>query len=275
MPAKVADNVQITAADIRAALLSLYTQPEWALLFEVRDATGGRATRSADALAMSLWPSRGLELYGMEIKVSRSDWRREREKPQKAETIAAYCHRWQIVAPPGVVPIEELPPAWGLLTWDGKRFSTQREPARTEAKPIDYLFLAAILRRAHKTDQASLDALIADREKMMRDQNDTLVEQRVQARTRDFHHLKQSVDEFELKSGLKLSPWDAGNIGAAVKVVQAMGVRAYSHAFTVIDAYRKAADEVEKALTDAGVEREPESQPSILQHAAKKKARRA
>lgn len=66
---------RITAADIEAALARIYSQPEWAILFDVGNATGGRATRRADAVAMSLWPSRGLELYGFEIKVSRADWK--------------------------------------------------------------------------------------------------------------------------------------------------------------------------------------------------------
>jgi hypothetical protein len=44
-----------------------------AVLFEVRNATGFDANRSIDAVTMTLWPSLGLELAGMEIKISRSD----------------------------------------------------------------------------------------------------------------------------------------------------------------------------------------------------------
>lgn len=61
----------MNADAIRHALRQKFPAQEYALFFEVRSATGfpGRL-RSADALAMSLWPSRGLELHGFEIKVS-------------------------------------------------------------------------------------------------------------------------------------------------------------------------------------------------------------
>lgn len=69
-----------------------YPAPAWAFLEEVRNQTGyARTIRTADALAMSLYPSRGLHLHGFEVKVSRADWFRELNDPKKAEEIAAYC----------------------------------------------------------------------------------------------------------------------------------------------------------------------------------------
>ena len=72
------------AADVRAALARKFCAPEYALFYEVANATGSAATRSADAIAMGLWPSRGLYLQGFEIKVSRSDWLSELKNPAKA-----------------------------------------------------------------------------------------------------------------------------------------------------------------------------------------------
>ena len=52
-----------------------YRPPEWAFLVQVKNGVGWtRKDRTADALAMSLWPSRGLELHGFELKSRRSDW---------------------------------------------------------------------------------------------------------------------------------------------------------------------------------------------------------
>ena len=89
--------------------------PEWAYLEHVRDSSGFAARRTADALALHLWPSRGHELHGFEVKVSRGDWRRELAKPDKAEGWCQVVDRWWIVAPRGVVPKDELPATWGLL----------------------------------------------------------------------------------------------------------------------------------------------------------------
>ena len=87
----------LTAADICVGLRKRYIAPEWALLFNVANGTGARQYRYADAIGMSLYPSRGLEIHGFEVKISKSDWKREAADPEKAETIAAYCDRWWVV----------------------------------------------------------------------------------------------------------------------------------------------------------------------------------
>lgn len=63
----------------------------------VRDAAGFNVTRTADVLALGLWPSRGNELHGFEVKVSRADWRKELAQPEKAEGWCQIVDRWWIV----------------------------------------------------------------------------------------------------------------------------------------------------------------------------------
>lgn len=125
-----------------------YAPPAYCLLGEVRDAAGFKASRSADAIAMSLWPSRGLLLMGFEFKVSRGDWLKELKTPEKAETIAAYCDTWTLVTPPDVAKLEEIPPAWGWIVADGKRLRDEKRAAQSPAKAMDRGFLACLLRRA-------------------------------------------------------------------------------------------------------------------------------
>lgn len=85
--------------EIHTALRARFALPEYALMFEVRSGTGHSSqVRYADAMALGLWPSRGLELTGFEIKVSRSDWLRELKEPQKADRIGRFCDRWYVVA---------------------------------------------------------------------------------------------------------------------------------------------------------------------------------
>ena len=73
----------LKASDIRAAMSKRWAAPEWAIMWEVAEGTGARGGRYADAVMMSLWPSRGLELHGVEIKISRADWKREAFDPQR------------------------------------------------------------------------------------------------------------------------------------------------------------------------------------------------
>ena len=154
------------ASDIRAALRRHFAPPEQAIVFEVAQATGFDANRRLDAVAMELWPSRGLSLTGIEIKTARNDWRREKKNPRKAEEVARFCDFFYVAAPPALVPREELPSAWGLLEISDGHVSKRVEAVRTEAIAIGRPFMAALLRATQRAvDVDEVDALIAAREK--------------------------------------------------------------------------------------------------------------
>ena len=58
-------DTRFTSDDAKAALRLRCRPPEWALFFEVADSTGlAGHGRYLDAVAMNLYPSRGLELHG-------------------------------------------------------------------------------------------------------------------------------------------------------------------------------------------------------------------
>lgn len=83
---------------IIARVMEHWCPPEYYVLTEVRNGTGySRREGYADVLAMSVWPSRGLEIIGAEVKASRSDWLREKADPQKADKFVKHCHRWYLI----------------------------------------------------------------------------------------------------------------------------------------------------------------------------------
>ena len=122
--------------DIITLLRQRFAAPAFAFLTGVANGTGGVRVRTADAIAMSVWPSRGLRLHGFEVKVSRSDWKRELENPAKAESVCTFCDHWWIAAPDGVVERSELPPTWGLLEADKKKLKTTVQAPELIATPI-------------------------------------------------------------------------------------------------------------------------------------------
>ena len=141
---------------IREVMRARFCAPKWALCFEVQDATGMRATRSADAIAMALWPSLGLELIGFEFKVSRADWLRELKDPSKAETFKRFCDRWYLVTTSrDIVHPGELPAGWGWLVVKGDRVYTITTAPPLQPEPVSRAFLAALLRRAD--ENATID----------------------------------------------------------------------------------------------------------------------
>src|ERR1051326_3693427 len=135
----------MTTPELRNLIRARYAPPEYGLLFEVGDATGAATSRHADAVAMSIWPSRGLEVIGMECKVYRSDWTKELRNPAKAESIWQYCDRWYlVVSDKDMVKEGELPPTWGLLAPKGNSLRIVVDPPKLGPKPLTRSFVAAM-----------------------------------------------------------------------------------------------------------------------------------
>ena len=206
-----------TEADVLVKLATRYSDEKgWALLTGVRSATGVTgAVRTADAIAMQTWPSRGLELHGFEIKVTRSDLARELAQPEKAEVIARYCAAWHLVVPKKLadgLDLGEVPPAWGVLTVDGRGVRTAREPTRREPRPVDPKFLASLLRSASRAGgfAAELEAARAQaREEGRREGIEQAQRRNGHAHLqRDLEQTRKRIDEFETALGFKLDAAD-------------------------------------------------------------------
>ncbi len=145
----------MTEADVLDALALRYAGAyagngmRYVFARQVRNRAGFDAKRTADALAMDLWPSKGLAIHGHEVKVSRSDWLGELRQPEKAEAFIPYCDYWWVVAPAGVVKREELPKGWGLLVIAGKVLVAVGAHRRL-ALPMPKSMMACFLRAVHK-----------------------------------------------------------------------------------------------------------------------------
>jgi hypothetical protein len=211
-------------------LQARYPAPAYALFPEVRNATGFSASRSADAIAMGLYPSRGLVLEGFELKVSRSDWLRELRRPEKAETIMRYCDRiWLVAATKDMVPPEELPAAWGLMVPQGGALRIRKQaPDRpaSERRELDRAFLASLLRNAHSYIRRELQnaAHIEAARKEGRREGESTAASKVERLERAGRDLQERVERFERESGVRIADaWNIGDISAAVKMVVSGG----------------------------------------------------
>lgn len=249
---------KLTAVQIRQAMSKRWAPPEYAVMWEVGRATGAVSNqRYADAIIMSLWPSRGLELHGVEIKVSRSDWKREAADPTKAEAIAAYCDRWWIHTGPGVIQdTSEIPPMWGAREFDGRAWRTIKEAERTDAKACDRVFLAALLRRADGESRWQIDQqarVIADAAVKASDDH---IEREIARRSVDAKAARRQIADFEEASGLTFREFtlgDAKRIGAMVKAVSAVGLdKTYGGVSAILNTMRSMVGTLEGAI--AGLE---------------------
>lgn len=220
------------------AIRSRFPEREYALAFEVRNDAGFKASRAADAIAVSLWPSRGLEVHGLEVKTARSDFLRELRDASKSEPIQRYCDRWWIVAgDASVAKVEELPVTWGLLVLrKGKLYAVKPAP-KLDAAPLDRGFVVAMLKRASEdvVQKSVVEAEIARRVAAATAAIEARYARRVGktvdgvdvtaalaegvALKRTYEALQSAVDDFEKASGVRIRAYDGIHLGKAVAVV--------------------------------------------------------
>jgi hypothetical protein len=216
-----------------AALRDKFPAPAFALLAGVANATGGRHSRQADALAFSCWPSRGLHLIGFEVKVSRSDWLREMKDPAKAETICRFCDYWFVACgQAGIVRADELPPTWGLLEPKGDKLVTVKEAPKLEPAPIDRNFLAAIFRRlAESVDnrpavEAEVSRAVYKAQQEARKAADERWEQVTKRSEDELASLRRALSDFQEASGIRIDRYTGGKqLGDAARVITSGGLK--------------------------------------------------
>lgn len=191
---------------------------------EVRNRAGYNATRSADGVVVGLWPSRGLEIEGLELKAHRQDWIKELKTPQKAEEIFQYCDRWWIVAEKeGVVKEEEVPSPWGFMERRGDKLFTVIKAPQLTPKPLSKEFIVCMLRRASSGMIAISE--IASKISDAKAEGALSSSYRIKDLEEEVLNLKNSMAEFEKESGIHLSHWNAGNVGKAVELITRHGVQ--------------------------------------------------
>ena len=131
--------------------------PRFVCAEHVRNRAGFDASRTADFIAMDVWPSSGLPIHGHEVKVSRSDWLRELADPSKADAFMRYVDYWWLVVPDKRIVRDDLPAGWGLLVQSGHRLSVARSAVRLSPEPLPRTMLASLLRATVATARRRME----------------------------------------------------------------------------------------------------------------------
>lgn len=247
--AETTKKVKYTSRDLGDRLREYLSGGEWVLQFEVANGTGTGVARHADAVAMSIWPSRGYKIHGYEIKVSRTDWQRELKEPKKADAVGDFCDAWFLIAPPDIVNEVEVPETWGWLVPSGKSLRIKKQPVLGARKEVTRSFIAAMLRNNHAADEGRVRAAVEKERAIDREQYQKRLDDAVKSRTRAYEDLKAAVARFEDQSGLHIGSGyrEDPRLGQKLAIVEAIGVEKWNGLPQMIATLERSA----RQLTDA------------------------
>lgn len=217
--------IYLTAQQIEKAVRESYSGAGYICLSQVRNGTGyARAARTADMLAVSTFPSRGLFAEGIEIKCALGDLKRELSKPEKAEEIARFCSYWWIAVPQGLTADVKVPPGWGIIEVDGKLKAKVLRPAPLlNPEPMDALFVCSVLRSFSEGNvpRSEVDPLIAAARAQEKQSCERFSDSRLKA-------LEDGYTRFHIATGIDLLErnghpiWTMGDVGQAIKLLVSM-----------------------------------------------------
>lgn len=249
---------RLDATAVRECIRSHYgaNGEQYSVLFEVRNGTAWRANRSVDAVVMGLWPSLGMHLTGIEIKVSRGDWMREYRDPGKASEVFDYFDKWCLVAPADVAKVEELPEPWGWMVPENGKLRTIKQPVlNPNVKPPSRHFLAAIMRNQGRVGDAPLNRAVHAALAEQSRKHEGELERRVLERLGDMR--KDAEAWVKVRDALKTKPDDfiyQPEVIDALRVIMKSGVaRSYSGLTNLIQVTKRLQDDLSKIAGDLNV----------------------
>ena len=142
---------KITAKDILSLLRQKYLDSrEWVVASEVQRKTGW-SDRRYDFVAMNCWNSNFYKIEVVEIKVSKSDLRRELEEPEKHNVMFDDIDYYSLAAPDKIIDMSIIPPKWGVYAVVDGKLVTKRKPLALHDEPRTTLpraFAASFMRAA-------------------------------------------------------------------------------------------------------------------------------
>ncbi len=220
--------------DLFSLIQKRYSGDAYAVLSGVRNQTGFSKSqvRTADAIVLSLWPSRGLWAAGYEIKSRKSDLENELLNPQKAEEISKYMDNWWLVL--GGDWTKEvkypIPENWGVLCPDksGKRLVVIKEAAPLKPAAWDRSFVCAIVRQVDRqlSSESQMKPIIEKacaetRKEVLKNEREYILRSAPRC-TIEYEKLKEALEEFKRISGVEIHSWSGPNVGKAVKIIQTL-----------------------------------------------------
>lgn len=221
----LAKPVQMSSEDVKRRLRDRYQLSDgWITMSEV---TPPKTQRRFDLIAIMGWQSRGHEALGFEVKVNRGDWLAELKDPAKAEPLVRLCSRWWIAAPPDIVKVDELPPAWGLLVIYPEQIRAAKQAPQLNPEPWSDAAWRCMMLRLATRESRSPDDLEKARNEGVRigyEQSELRAKTESERGEKRERELLDVINAAEKATGVRLTSWtNFQALGEAMRMVQGDG----------------------------------------------------
>lgn len=215
------DEATLTKAILKTWNLDSF-RPRYITAVQVNNGAGFAYGRTIDAIVFDTWPSSGLHFHGLEIKVTKTDLRRELQNTQKFAEFAPYLDLFSIVAPKGIADLKLLPPKWGLYVMtDEGTLRARRKPLMLhdegKRKTISRTMSAAFARALVVRSLSNEATIAAYEDGMESGKNELAYELKVANKT--LESLRDTVAAFEKESGITIVSWRGKEIGQIVHMI--------------------------------------------------------
>lgn len=209
----------ITADDILVHLSDMYSDAnQYVCAAEVSPRTGAWERR-IDFLVMHCYDSEQLKIQGYEIKISKSDLKRELEDPDKHAVFFDAIDFYWLIAPKQVVDnIDLIPPKWGVrAVWSDE---SGKIVSRTVRKPTCLHDEQMYSRKIRKTFMASFCRAISKQ---------SLTKAKLHEQQRSLEEDIRKKVESELTNGGRVVPnWKLESLERCKRLVEDLGLNEYS-----------------------------------------------
>lgn len=127
--------------------------PEWADLDEF-SLMPGAGTQRIDLFFIRAWRSGGHTRHAIEIKVSRTDLKKELADLRKSAFARSVSHEFWLATPKGLIRDEDpIPEGWGVYEVDGHKTTVNRRARRNQdVAPLPYEAAVEAFRRAGRAE---------------------------------------------------------------------------------------------------------------------------
>lgn len=123
---------------------------------------GESVEQSIDAWAMALWPSLQFKKVAYEVKVSRHDFFRELDHPEKRQAALSVSNQFYFAVPSGLVSLTEVPKEAGLIYLSDLSVGeckVIKEAPRRDGPAPSWTFIASVARRLQKVQDPGVLAM--------------------------------------------------------------------------------------------------------------------